>query len=125
MPRLDLMQGGKVHLPSFTEINGKTYTLISYDSPKSKQFMGIYCIYNDMLSIQNSIKNHIQNPSHYLEHLHALPILYRKCWNDSGARYFKLETQRDLKNAPKDLLEFHSFLCSVGNTYIAHPDKTE
>jgi len=96
-----------------------------YDSPKSKQFKGIYCIYNDLLNIQNSIKNHIQNASHGFEHFHSLAIVYLKYWNGSGARYFKLEIKRDLKNAPKHLLDFHNFLFNMGNRYIAHSDKTD
>ncbi|MFA6118690.1 MAG: hypothetical protein WCT85_00465 [Parachlamydiales bacterium] len=125
MPIINLAKGDKIQLPSVIEINGKTHKLISYDSPKTKQFIGIYCIFNDLSKIRNSIKNHIQNPSHEFEHFHALTILYRKCWNDSGFRYFKLEIERDLKEASKTLLDFHNFLIRVGNTYIAHPNKTD
>lgn len=125
MPTLNLKKGDIVQLSSSIEKNGKIYSLISYDSHKGRQFKGIYCIRDDLLKIQNSIKNYIRKPSHYFEHFHALTILYQKCWNDSGSRNFKLEIKRDLKNAPKVLLDFHDFLFNLGNKYIAHPENTE
>lgn len=125
MPVLYLPQGSKEVFPSSTVINGKQYKLIAHDSPKSKKLSGMYCIYNDLIKIHNSLKNHIQYPSYGFEHFNALTILYRKCWNDSGFRCFKLEIERDLKNASKTLLDFHKLLIHIGNKYIAHSDKTE
>lgn len=124
MATISLHTGDKVHLPSFIEIYGKTHKLISYDSHKSKQLKGIFCICSDLSKIKNSIENYLQNPSHDFEHFHALVIVYRKCWNQTGARCFKLEIERDLKNTPKDLLDFHNFLFNIGNKYTAHSDQT-
>ena len=120
-----LRAGNQVHLPSSIDIQGKNHKLVPFDSDKSKQLKGLVSNRIDLSRIHDSIEKYLKTPSHDFEHFHALVILYRKCWNETGNRYFKLEKQRDLKNAPKTLLNFHDFLFNTGNTYVAHPDQTD
>jgi len=125
MVNLFLNADDKVHVPQTVEINGKSHRLISLKSRIAKQLKGFCAIQNDLLQIKRSIESHIKNPSHHFEHLRSLTITYRKLWKEAGSRFAKLEEKRDLKQAPEDLLNFHSELIQLGDKYIAHPDETD
>ncbi len=122
---LDLNAGDKIRLPSTTEINGKTYRLIPYESQKSKQLKGFHAIQSDLSQIKHSITTYLEDSSHDFEHLRALVITYRKLWKETGSRFVKLEIQRNLKQASEDLLNSHHLLIQLGDKYIAHPDETD
>ena len=125
MTAIKLHAGDQVQLPSSIDIQGKNYKLIPFDSHKSKRLKGLTCVRFDLSKIQDSIEKHLKSPSRDFEYFYALVILYRKCWSETGDRYFKLEKERDLKNISKSLLDFHDFLVNIGNKYVAHPDQPD
>ena len=120
---VNLKEGDQVHLPLSIDVDGKSYKLREITSPKSRQYKDLCNISTDLMRIQNSINNYIQNQSNDFEYFRSLIITYRKCFADSKGRH-KLEKQRDLKRAPSHLLDLHNDLIDLGNKYIAHADKT-
>lgn len=124
MIELYLQKGDQVQLPTTIEIEGKTHPLRIIDTPKIKRCKGLTNILDDLNLIKNSIQKYISNPTNHTEFFHSLITSYRKCFNSSKGRSVKLEVKRDLKNAPKDLIDLHKKLIQLGNSFVCHADDT-